>query len=52
MTINDYILIAIAAYLSGGALVIRTHDFHSALLFKLIPFFSAVAIALITFKIV
>jgi 1,4-dihydroxy-2-naphthoate octaprenyltransferase len=38
-TFNIATLIIIGVYLIGGALIIKTSNFRSSLLFKVIPFF-------------
>lgn len=52
MTVNDYILLVIAFLQASFALVISTKNIQSAIVFKLIPFFSAVLLTLIAFKLI
>lgn len=52
VTTNEYIILAIAAYFATFALVVNTRGFMSAVVFKVIPFFSAVALGLIVFKLI
>jgi hypothetical protein len=47
-----FILIAISIYFLTLALTINTHNFISALVFKVIPMFSGLALFLMAFKII
>ena len=52
MNTNEIIMLVIAGYLAGFAMVITTSGLVSALVFKVLPFFSAVFLTLIVFKII
>jgi hypothetical protein len=52
MTTNEIIMLCIAAYLGGGALIFKTENTLSALVFKVMPMFSAVALTLIAFRVI
>ena len=52
MTTNEIIILVIAALQAIFALVINTKNIQSAFVFKVIPFFSAVLLTLIAFKVI
>lgn len=52
MTYIEIIQLAIAAYFACFALVMNTSGWLVHLLFKIIPFFSAVGLFLIAFKLI
>lgn len=52
MTYIEIIQLAIAAYFACFALIMRTGGWTAHLMFKIIPFFSAVGLFLIAFKLI
>jgi hypothetical protein len=52
MTTNEIIMLVIAGYFAAGAMLMQTPNLTSALMFKVLPLFSAVALTLIAFKII
>ena len=52
MTINEMIMLAIAAYFIMFSLIVNTTNISSSLVFKVIPMFSAIALGLMAFKII
>ena len=52
MTTNDYVILAIAAYFVLLSMICNTTNLGSTLVFKVFPFFSAVYLALVVFKLV
>lgn len=52
MTYIEIIQLAIAAYFACFALILRTSGWLLHLIFKIMPFFSAVGLFLIAFKLI
>jgi hypothetical protein len=52
MTGTEIILLCIAAYHGTLAMILQTKDLRSAVMFKVVPMFSAVFLVLLAFKIV